>query len=403
MSVFKTLANIGIRDDHSFYQKKIRRFFNIINLVGCISAFPQFLMFYEVDVISAYYHLSWTFLLIVALIAHWKIGFNTARLITFGSLFLFGFLHAARIGPESYAHIGSLTVIVACFIVYNLKREWKYLLFFFCAQIAGIILVELKVFNVTRIEIDNLEQTRLTSLIFFIIFILLEIVFFIRLTTDTENEIIEELRASNTILKSTSEEKSLLLKEVHHRVKNNLQLITSLLRLQANNIKDEKLDLQFGEATSRIKSIALLHEKIYKQDSLAKIDFEEYIRTIGEDMIQSYSPEKQIVLSIQSELQKENNEALIPLALIFNELLSNSLKHGLKNRSEATISISIKKGENTDYELNYGDTGEWVAPKTEESFGMELIETLTEQLSGELQMSLVENSPLFKITFNLNS
>ena len=176
-----------------------------------------------------------------------------------------------------------------------------------------------------------------------------------------------------------------------------------MLRLQAKNIKDEKLDLQFGEATSRIKSIALLHEKIYKQDSLAKIDFEEYILTIGEDMIHSYSPEKQIALKIQSELKKENNEALIPLALIFNELLSNSLKHGLKSCDEATISISIEKGQSAEYELNYEDGGEWVAPLSEESFGMELIETLTEQLSGKLQMTLVEDSPKFKITFNLDA
>ncbi|MFT6500611.1 MAG: two-component sensor histidine kinase [Crocinitomicaceae bacterium] len=403
MSVFKTLANIGIRDDHSFYQKRIRRFFNIINLIGFATAVPQFFLTYENDVISASFHFIWAFLILVSIACHHWIGFNTSRFITFSSVFLFGFLYAARIGPDAYAHIGSMTVIVACFIVYDLKKEWGYALFFLIVQLTGIIVVELDIFTEHSIALDNLEQIRITSLVSAVIFIIIQIAFFIRMSNANENEIIEELRASNTILKSTNEEKSLLLKEVHHRVKNNLQLITSLLRLQANNIKDEKLDLQFGEATSRIKSIALLHEKIYKQDSLAKIDFEEYIRTIGEDMIHSYSPEKQIVLSIQSELQKENNEALIPLALIFNELLSNSLKHGLKNRSEATISISIKKGENTDYELNYGDTGEWVAPKTEESFGMELIETLTEQLSGEIQMSLVENSPIFKITFNLNT
>lgn len=403
MSVFKTIANIGVRDDHSFYEKRIRHFFNIINLIGFATAVPQFFLTYENDFVSASFHFMWAFLILVSIACHHWVGFNTSRLITFSSVLLFGFLYAARIGPETYAHLGSITVIVACFIVYDLKKEWGYALFFLIAQLTGIIIVELDIFTEHSIALDNLEQIRITSLMSAVIFVIIQIAFFVRMSNANENEIIEELRASNSILKSTNEEKSLLLKEVHHRVKNNLQLITSLLRLQANNIKDEKLDLQFGEATSRIKSIALLHEKIYKQDSLAKIDFEEYIRTIGEDMIQSYSPEKKITLNIQSELKKENNEALIPLALIFNELLSNSLKHGLKNRDEATISISIKKGDTTEYELNYEDGGEWVEPKTEESFGMELIETLTEQLSGALEMTHVENSPKFKITFNLNA
>lgn len=274
---------------------------------------------------------------------------------------------------------------------------------FFLLQITGIIIVELGLFTDHTIELKNLSAIRMTSILSAILFILIQIAFFIRMSTENENEIIEALRTTNKTLESTIEEKDVLLKEVHHRVKNNLQLITSLLRLQAKSVDDEKLNQHFKDATSRIKSIALLHEKIYKQDSLAKIDFEEYIRTIGKEMICSYSNSMKITLVIQSDLKKENNNSLIPLALIFNELLSNSLKHGLKNRKEATIAISIKKEGNGKYVLNYEDGGEWVPPRVEESFGMELIQTLTEQLSGELDLSLHANSPKFKITFLLNS
>ena len=401
--MLKEVTNIGIKEEHSYYEKRIRHFFNVINIIGFFTAIPQFLLTYASDLTSATFHFCWAVLILISIAVHQYVGFTLSRFITFISVLVFGFLYAARIGPETYAHFGSITVIVACFIVYDLKKEWGYALFFFLLQITGIIIVELGLFTDHSIELKNLSAIRMTSLLSAILFILIQITFFIRMSNENENEIIEELRNSNKKLASTIEEKDVLLKEVHHRVKNNLQLISSLLRLQAKSVDDEKLYQHFKEATSRIKSIALLHEKIYKQDSLARIDFEEYIRTIGKETICSYSNSKKITLTIQSDLKKENNNSLIPLALIFNELLSNSLKHGLKNRKEATITISIKQKGIREYVLNYEDGGDWVPPSVEESFGMELIQTLTEQLSGELHITLLENSPKFRITFRLDA
>lgn len=136
-----------------------------------------------------------------------------------------------------------------------------------------------------------------------------------------------ELENRNRLVQAQHEEKTIMLKEIHHRVKNNLQVITSLLRLQSRDIDDEKTKAQFQDAMQRIIAMSLIHEKMYQNENLSKIDLKDYLDTLAIDLIKTYAGDINISLDINSNLSRLGNNTLVPVALLFNELISNSLKH----------------------------------------------------------------------------
>ena len=195
----------------------------------------------------------------------------------------------------------------------------------------------------------------------------------------------KELENQNKLVQAQNEEKTIMLKEIHHRVKNNLQVITSLLRLQSREIDDEKTKAQFQDAVQRIIAMSLIHEKMYQNENLSKIDLKDYLDTLAIDLIQTYAGDFEVTLDITSSLNRLGNNTLVPVALIFNELISNSLKHAFRNKEQGQITVDLFPREKNMFELLYKDNGEWVEPSKEGSFGLELIETLTEQLDGKVE------------------
>ncbi|MBK9192832.1 MAG: sensor histidine kinase [Crocinitomicaceae bacterium] len=186
-----------------------------------------------------------------------------------------------------------------------------------------------------------------------------------------------------------------MLKEIHHRVKNNLQVITSLLRLQSREIEDEKTKAQFQDAVQRIIAMSLIHEKIYQNENLSKIDLKDYLDTLAADLIHTYADNIKITLDINSALDRLGNNTLVPVALIFNELISNSLKHAFNDLDHGHIKVELFPREKNMFELMYKDNGKWSEPVKEGSFGLELIETLTEQLDGKVERKS-ENGTVYR-------
>ena len=174
-----------------------------------------------------------------------------------------------------------------------------------------------------------------------------------------------------------------LLKEIHHRVKNNLQIISSLLRLQAAEVEDEKVNKYFDEAIGRIRSIALIHERMYGDGDLSNVDIKAYLKNLCEEIMSSIQNEKQVETTINSSFDKIDIKSVVPISLIFNELLTNSLKHGFANSEKGNIRISLQEA-GSKIVLVYADNGEWKQPTNPNSFGLELIRTLTDQLEGEM-------------------
>jgi two-component sensor histidine kinase len=187
---------------------------------------------------------------------------------------------------------------------------------------------------------------------------------------------------SNLEFQKQYDEKSTMLKEIHHRVKNNLQVVTSLLRLQLYKIEDETAVVPFQESIDRISSMALIHDKMYKGDKVKAINIKNYINDLAENLIKNYANEKFINLTVHSSVKTIELNHIVPLSLILNELISNSLKHAFQNKNNGEIIVNISTNESTHLKLCYKDNGTWKSPKDPTSFGLELIDTFTEQLNG---------------------
>ena len=210
----------------------------------------------------------------------------------------------------------------------------------------------------------------------------------------------KKLRENNKIVIQQNHEKTIMLKEIHHRVKNNLQVITSLLRLQSKDIEDPEIIKQFKEATNRVIAMSLIHEKIYQTKDLSKIDISSYFRTLTNELIRSYSVEIPIETNIKADLKFITPDYMVPLALLLNELTSNSLKHGFKDKDNGSISIELREQGNS-IEFFYADNGHWDGKDDKISFGLELIDTLTEQLDGHFERE-TKDGTYYHFTFPNN-
>ncbi|UKN01787.1 sensor histidine kinase [Paracrocinitomix mangrovi] len=212
----------------------------------------------------------------------------------------------------------------------------------------------------------------------------------------------QELRKQYVIVQSQNEEKTVMLREIHHRVKNNLQVITSLLRLQQKEIDNEDVNAHFNEAVHRVLAMALIHEKMYQSKDLSRIDLTAYLKTFAQELINSYSVNKPIDLDIICEIEYVQPKSLVSFALLFNELMSNSLKHAFTDQARGEINVTIRKINNEEIECIYHDNGKWKAPQRKGSFGVELIQDLTEQLDGKYVLD-TNKGTTYTFTFDINN
>ena len=215
------------------------------------------------------------------------------------------------------------------------------------------------------------------------------------------NDITERKQAEEGILRSLKE-KELLLREIHHRVKNNLQIISTLLTLQSSQSKKNNINDLYRESQNRIQSIALIHENLYHSDDLAHINFKAYVKGLISNLFDSYGVNpKKISMNLNIEDITLGIETAIPCGLIINELVSNSLKHGFRYVEAGVVTVNIKKIGKTEFELKVLDTGSPfphdIDVHSNDSLGLELIKNLVEQLDADL--SFKNDIKEFKITF----
>ena len=202
------------------------------------------------------------------------------------------------------------------------------------------------------------------------------------------------------------DEREVLLREIHHRVKNNLNVVSSLLGLQAHNIKDAKLSEALRESQNRVFSMALIHEKLYQSQNLAEINFEQYISEFIPSLFDSYGTDRsQVAAKVDIHEVKFDIDTAIPCSLIINELVSNCLKYAFPKKQHGNISIEVHPSpadENWDYELVVADDGVGMPPgfdiERSSSLGLKLVKTLTRQIGGILAMESV-NGTKFTIHF----
>lgn len=220
---------------------------------------------------------------------------------------------------------------------------------------------------------------------------------------EISKELEEKVKERTYVIEKQRDEKEILLKEIHHRVKNNMQVINSLLSIQSNYTKDETALALFDEAKNRIRSMALIHEKMYQSNDLSHIDFKDYISALTNDLLSTYSLNKEIKLDLQIEHLKFGIDTSIPIGLLLNEIISNSLKYAFTNEQTGTIFIQIFALTDKKYELIVGDDGVGMPLGTlikgDETLGMELIKVFVSQLDGEITR-MDKKGTFFKIIFH---
>lgn len=297
-------------------------------------------------------------------------------------------------------------VILLMFSLYTAGRIWSIIVGISClAPYIYYVLYKMED-NLQNVDLYSTPNLILISACSALALVLIYYIVgqFIKTTTHAETQLKHgnaELETQNTIILKQNEEKESMLKEIHHRVKNNMQIINSLLRLQSNEIEDETTLKHFKEAQSRIFSMALIHEKMYQSKDLAHINLEDYFESLVGDLIKTYNLDTVVKTDIQVESVILGTKTLVPLGLIINEIVSNSLEHGFKDRQSGKITLLVEAYK-TDYRLTIGDDGVGMPYIKQEdmnaSLGMELIQTFADQLNGRIEM-LEEDGTMYELVF----
>jgi len=210
------------------------------------------------------------------------------------------------------------------------------------------------------------------------------------IATIAQGQDITERKQQTAELIRSNREKALLLKEIHHRVKNNLQIIASLLRLNTKYSGDERVEEIFRESQDRIRAMAAVHSMLYKSENFAEINFGEYIRETAKQLFRSYNTNPEAVsLLINADDVMIPIDTAIPCGLIINELVSNALKHAFPDGRRGEIRIEMRKEENgvrIFFEDNGVDFPEGMDFRNTETLGLQLVNMLVAQLDGSIEM-----------------
>ncbi|MGK6350861.1 sensor histidine kinase [Parapedobacter sp. DT-150] len=198
------------------------------------------------------------------------------------------------------------------------------------------------------------------------------------------------ISVQNEVLKQANKQNDLLLREIHHRVKNNLQIINSLLSLQSRKTTNEEAIAVMQDSMSRINSIALIHNKLYQQQNLHQLNIQEYIEQLGAHLLRIYNVSKKYIdLQVEANDVSLDIDTAISVGLILTELITNSLKHAFIGREEGEIQVLVRQEGDLDYELVFKDNGigipEAKQKQTSETLGFRLIHSLTRQLTGTVR------------------
>jgi two-component sensor histidine kinase len=201
-------------------------------------------------------------------------------------------------------------------------------------------------------------------------------------------------------------EKEVLLREIHHRVKNNMQIISSLLSLQARTIEDDALLRLYKDAERRIFAMALVHEKLYRSSDLARIDFSEYVKSLAGDLSGAYEAEcGEVAIEVDADRVDLGVDQAIPCGLILNEILTNTFKYAFppsfNKDKKIFITLHCTDGERIKFIIgnNGVDVPQNIDLETADSLGLSLLNILVQQLRGDIHLNR-GNGLTYTITFN---
>lgn len=317
--------------------------------------------------------------IVLALLKHGQV--RIAAEFYFSSLFIL--LFGNIIFNHGVMHVGSpfWIMLLNILVMYILGIRWG--IVFVIASILGFGYYVIFVLPISLQIMNDLPPKIYFSVVYetVIALVLLSYVVGSILQTSRESDIM--LQAQNNVLRARHEEKKVMLQEIHHRVKNNLQVIVSLMRLKMYEVDDSNTLVQYQDTINRVMAMAKIHEKIYQSNSINKVDLEEYFEDLSRDLLQTYETDKKVNFTYDIRVDHMDLDNIVPLALIFNELFSNSLEHAFESIDLPHIQLRLAVSEDT-LHFQYEDNGIWKENSSSSSFGLELIDTLVNQLDGKM-------------------
>lgn len=262
--------------------------------------------------------------------------------------------------------------------------------------------LRIKTSNIEQAEIKERQKT--LGLIASMAILVLSLIFSIftyRLFRQ-KKKVALDLEANNQIIKTQNEDKELLLKEIHHRVKNNLQVISSLLDLQSDNILDKAALSAVEDGQSRVKAMALIHQNLYQNQDIGSISFEEYANQLVKQLASVYSSENKVKVNLESTNIFFDIDTAIPLGLILNELVSNAYKYAFDEKVEGKLNVRLNQLSEGKYQLHVTDNGKGLDNDFDltkaKSLGLRLVRRLSKQLYGSVEYHYNQGAA-FSVTF----
>lgn len=215
--------------------------------------------------------------------------------------------------------------------------------------------------------------------------------------------VLNKNKVVSKLLMKQNEEKQVMMKEIHHRVKNNLQVVNSLLRLQSKEVKDSKVLEMFKNTQRRVLSMAKLHENMYSTENLKLINVEKHLSGLITDIIDSYDLGKEINIELNIIDEEFSIKTLLPLSLIVNEVITNSLKHAFINKQKGNVYLELKKNSKENFEMIIGDDGIGFHPLEKNSgLGTKLINIFSRQLNGTIRF-LEKEGAFYELKFKVEN
>ncbi|MNU87236.1 putative sensor histidine kinase pdtaS [compost metagenome] len=293
-----------------------------------------------------------------------------------------------------------MTVVFVAF--FTLGRRLGYVLLFCSISIIGVfiflflnnqilILKELTFYQQISLLIEVIGAFSLNFYLFYL---------FLELNRYSEKKLLEfygQVKEQNTKILFQNEEKTTLVREIHHRVKNNLQIVVSLLRMQSQEVDNPEFRTLFQESINRIMAMSLIHQRLYQNDNLSQIRIGDYLDELIHEIMNLSFKEQVVEYEIKTEVGKIGIKTLIPVGLLVNELVSNSLKHAFDDTENAEIHIEIQREGENHLRITYFDNGVWKPQIGHSSFGLVLIDTLIEQLEGTKEVRMEERGTTYSI------
>jgi two-component system, sensor histidine kinase PdtaS len=386
---FTKLSLLGIKAEYDFQLKKEVRLINIFNICTFLVG-----LYYTILLLAMQqpYLAAYDFPLVI--FAAFAILLNHLGKHNSATYFTFLFLPVVLLAVSSvYGRVaGEYYLIPFIVILAYLNKPIKILVLFLIVCIITFIIS--KHFEATVVPEASVgflaEYFYYTNIIFSFVLLFLFIRLFIRQYESNRKEINDknnELSEINTKLANKNEKIQILIKEISHRTKNNLQLISSLISIQSEEIDSPENKAILDDIKARIFSIALVHKKLYLSKQTNQILLAEYVKELAETIINTFDSGADIDLKVESEEISVNIDDVVVLGIMLNELLSNAIEHGLVNTDNKEISLNISKISENKIKVLVYDSGEGISVlnnPNNHKFGFSLVLNLVEQLNGEI-------------------